>query len=35
MDIIDVYCIQTIGDEERFRMNIANVYCIQTIGDEE
>ena len=27
--------LETIGDEERFRMNIVNVYCIQTIGDEE
>ena len=35
MDIIDVYCTQTIGDEDRFPMNIVNVYCIETIGDEE
>ena len=35
MDIIDVYCMQTIGDEDRFPMNIVNVYCIETIGDEE
>ena len=35
MNIVSVYCIQTIGDEEWFRMNIVNVYFIQTIGDEE
>ena len=35
MNIVNVYCIQTIGDEEWFRMDIIDVYCIQTIGDEE
>ena len=35
MNILNVYHIQTIREEERFRMNILNVYCIQRIGDEE
>ena len=35
MNIVDVYCIQTIVDEEGFRMNNINVYFVQTFGDEE
>ena len=33
MNKVNVYCIQKIGDEDRFPMNIVNVYCIETIGD--
>ena len=35
MNNLNLYCIQKIGDEDRFPMNIVNVYCIETIGDEE
>ena len=35
MNIVSVYVVQTIGDEESFRKDILNEYCIQTIGAEE
>ena len=40
MDIINVYCIKTIVDEEGFRMDIyiymfIYIYIVQTIEDEE